>query len=66
MADMKVTMTLDTGRMVAWVRFLGVIAPMIGDDRAYRWAMRYGLPLIRVRFDERGRWERPFRWHDDA
>jgi len=39
------------------------MAPFIGDELAYRWACKYGVPLLRVKLDN-GKWERPWRGDD--
>ncbi len=64
--EVTVTLTLDTRRFRLWVLFMRTVAPFIGYDRAYRWGLHYGVPLLRVRFGARGKWERPFRWTDDG
>lgn len=64
MAEVTVSIRLDTGWAVAWVRLMAVARFLIGDDRAVNWAMRGCARLMRVKVDG-GRWERPFRWSDD-
>ena len=65
MAEVTVSVRLDTGWAVAWVRAMAVARFLIGDDRAMNWAMRGYARLMRVKVDG-GRWERPFRWSDDG
>ena len=57
------TLSLDTRRFRLWIRFMRAMAPFIGDELAYRWACKYGVPLLRIKLDN-GKWERPWRWDD--
>lgn len=63
--ELRVTIRLDTRRFRLWLLFMQSVAPVIGYERAYRWGVKYGVPLLRVKMDE-GKWERPFRANVDG
>ncbi len=52
-----VTMQIGTWRAVAWVRAMGILAPLLGRARAERWAIAGAWRLARWRVDH-GRWNR--------
>ena len=53
----SVSVTISTWRARAWVRLIGFLVPVIGVERAERWAEAGAWRLCRYRVGT-GRWQR--------